>query len=72
MNLIESIKRASAGHLLTEEAFDDFDQIYLDNHKEEITKLHDEQPESGKGLSGTEKEIYLFWSMHKDQVAERL
>jgi len=69
MNLIESSKKV----LLNEaEAFDDFDQVYLDNHKTEIAKLEKDKPDSGAGLSGTEKEVYLFWSMHRQQISKRI
>lgn len=55
------------------EPFDEFDQLYLKNHKEQITKLHSGESKESLGLEADKaEEIYQFWDMHRKQIADRL
>jgi len=63
--------------LLTEaeggEAFDKFDDLYLKNHKSEITKLHSGGSKEDLGLEADKaEEIFQFWDMHQKQIADRI
>jgi hypothetical protein len=55
------------------EAFDKFDELYLKNHRDSISKL-----QSGADKSTLQQdpnkaeEIYRFWDMHRKQIASRL
>ena len=55
------------------EAFDKFDELYLKNHREHISKLQSGTDKTKLGLDiNKAEEIFQFWDMHRTQIADRL
>lgn len=55
------------------EAFDKFDELYLKNHRDSISKLQAGEDKSSLGQDPDKaEEIYQFWDMHRKQIADRL
>jgi hypothetical protein len=55
------------------EAFDKFDELYLKNHRDHISKLQSGTNKEELGLDADKaEEIFQFWDMHRKQVADRL
>lgn len=55
------------------EAFDKFDELYLKNHHDQISKLQSGESKESLGLEADKaEEIYQFWDMHRKQIADRI
>lgn len=55
------------------EAFDKFDELYLKNHREHISKLQSGTDKTKLGLDiNKAEEIFQFWDMHRKQISDRL
>jgi len=67
----QTIKHAISGVTpLREDAFDDFDKLYLKNHRKEIQSMIDLGPTVP--VDSSNDEVYQFLSMHRDEVLSRL
>jgi hypothetical protein len=55
------------------EAFDKFDELYLKNHRDPISKLQSGTDKAELDLDADKaEEIFQFWDMHRTQIADRL
>jgi hypothetical protein len=56
------------------EAFDKFDELYLQNHLDILTKLANGVTKDELGLDDSAKteEIFQFWDMHQKQISDRV
>lgn len=67
--LNEASDREAAGS----EAFDKFDELYLKNHHNSISKLQSGTDKAELGLEGDKaEEIFQFYDMHRKQISDRL
>jgi hypothetical protein len=55
------------------EAFDKFDELYLKNHRDPISKLQSGTDKAELDLDADKaEEIFQFWDMHRTQISNRL
>jgi len=55
------------------EAFDKFDELYLKNHRDHISKLQSGTDKEELGLDADKaEEIFQFYDMHREQISDRL
>jgi hypothetical protein len=55
------------------EAFDKFDELYLKNHREPISKLQSGTDKAELDLDADKaEEIFQFYDMHRTQISDRL
>jgi hypothetical protein len=55
------------------EAFDKFDELYLKNHRDHISKLQSGTDKAELGLDANKaEEIFQFYDMHRKQISNRL
>jgi hypothetical protein len=67
------LNEASGREAAGSEAFDKFDELYLKNHRDSISKLQSGTDKAELGLEGDKaEEIFQFYDMHRNQISDRL
>lgn len=71
--LYQAIRDTVLNEAAGSEAFDKFDELYLKNHRDSISKLQSGTDKAELGLEGDKaEEIFRFYDMHRNQIFTRL